>query len=108
MRGLPLSYGLSAILGSNTQLQHLSSLSVALAKGDLNYDQDIEGVTRLAGAFPDGDDLSVRCRAHSTNADKYSGVIGLNIGFENGMSVQMEYNKNATGERFVPSGVQRF
>lgn len=63
----------------------------------LNYDQDIEGVTRLSNAFPDGDDLSVRYRATSTNADKYSGVIGLNIGFENGMGLQMEYNKNASG-----------
>ncbi|SHJ22062.1 hypothetical protein SAMN05444000_10662 [Shimia gijangensis] len=74
----------------------------------LNYDQYIEGVTALANAFPDNDDLNVRYRARSTNVDKFSGVIGLNIGFENGMGVQMEYNKSPSGERFVLSGVQRF
>lgn len=74
----------------------------------LNYDQIIEGTTGVAGAFPDGDDLSVRYRARSTNVDKYSGVIGLNIGFTNGMGIQMEYNKSANSERYVVSAVQRF
>ncbi len=74
----------------------------------LDYDEEIEGVTGLPNAFPDGDSLEVRYRAQSTNVDKYSGVIGLNVGFQNGMGIQAEYNKNQSGERFVLSSVIRF
>ncbi|MEQ9693949.1 hypothetical protein [Shimia sp. SDUM112013] len=74
----------------------------------LDYDEKISGVTRLNNAFPDGDSLDVRYTAQSTNADKVSAVIGLNVGFENGLSVQGEYNRNSNGDRFVLSATKRF
>lgn len=95
-------FGRHWIVGPNTIFAPYVGVSY------LDYDQTIEGTTRLPDAFPDGDSLDVRYRARSTNVDKYSGVIGLNIGFENGMGLQMEYNKSPNGERFVLSATQRF
>lgn len=74
----------------------------------LDIDQVVEGVARLRDAFPDGDDLSVRYRASISNQDKWSGVVGLNLGFIQGFSVAGEYNYSGNSERFVVSTTYRF
>ncbi len=74
----------------------------------LDINQVVEGTTRLRGAFPDGDDLAVRYKARISNEDKWSGIIGLNLGFIQGFSVAGEYNYSPNSERFVLSSTYRF
>lgn len=75
----------------------------------LDVDSVVEGVTGLQSVFPDGDDLYVRYRIRQENLDKWSGVLGLNLGFANGTSIQAEYNRNSGGgERFVLAASVRF
>jgi len=74
----------------------------------LDIDSEVEGVTSLKDAFPNGDDLFVRYRVQQSNIDKISAVVGLNLGFKNGTSIQAEYNKSRGGERFVLTGSYRF
>ncbi|WP_127111893.1 autotransporter outer membrane beta-barrel domain-containing protein [Shimia sediminis] len=97
-----LRFGRNWIVGNGIALAPYVGVSY------LDYDEEIEGVTKLEDAFPDGDSLDVRYRANSTNVDKWSGVLGLNMGFRNGVSVQGEYNKSASGDRVLVSLVQRF
>ena len=74
----------------------------------LDLDQVVEGVTGLQDAFPDGDSLDVRYRARISNTNKWSGIIGLNLGFVQGFSLSAEYNFNKDDERTVLSGTYRF
>ena len=94
--------------GRNWMVGNGISLAPYVGVSYLDYEEEIEGVTKLDDAFPDGDSLDVRYRATSTNTDKWSGVIGLNMGFRNGVSVQGEYNKSPGGDRVLLSLVQRF
>lgn len=102
------SVSASARFGRRWLVGHNTVFAPYIGVSYLDYDEEIEGVTGLPNAFPDGDSLEVRYRAQSTNVDKFSGVIGLNVGFKNGMGIQAEYNKSQSGERFVLSGVTRF
>ena len=74
----------------------------------LDIDQVVEGTTRLRGAFPDGDDLAVHYKARISNADKWSGIIGINLAFIQGFSVAGEYNYSPNSERLVLSTTYRF
>jgi len=74
----------------------------------LDIDQIVEGTTRLRNAFPDGDDLAVRYKAKISNKAKWSGVIGLNLGFIQGVSLAGEFNLNPDSNRFVFSSTYRF
>jgi len=74
----------------------------------MDIDTRVNGVSTLRDAFPDGDDLNVRYDIQLDNTDKYAGIVGLSIGFTNGMGIQFEWNKSARSERFVLSGEVRF
>jgi hypothetical protein len=74
----------------------------------LDIDTRVQGVATLMDAFPDDDDLNVRYDVQLDNTDKYSGILGLGMGFTNGMGVQFEWNKSSRSERFVLSGEIRF
>ncbi len=74
----------------------------------LDIDTRVQGVSTLKDAFPDGDDLNVRYDVQLDNTDKYSGILGLGIGFTNGMGLHFEWNKSEESERFVLSGDFRF
>lgn len=74
----------------------------------LDLDQVVEGTTRLKNAFPDGDDLELRYSARISNEDKWSTIVGLNIGLSQGISIVGEYNNNGSAERFVLSTTYRF
>lgn len=102
------SVSASGRFGRNWMLGNGTLFAPYIGVSYLDYDEEIRGVTRLENAFPDGDSLEVRYKANSTNVDKWSGVIGLNVGFKNGVSVQGEYNKSRSGDRLLVSLVQRF
>lgn len=74
----------------------------------LDINTRVQGVSTLKNAFPDGDDLNVRYDIQLDNTDKYSGIMGLGMGFKNGMALSFEWNKSADSERFVLSGDFRF
>ncbi len=74
----------------------------------LDIDTRVQGVATLRDAFPDGDDFNVRYDIQLDNTDKYAGIVGLSIGFTNGMGIQFEWNKSSGSERFVLSGEARF
>ncbi|WP_139188567.1 autotransporter outer membrane beta-barrel domain-containing protein [Aliiruegeria lutimaris] len=75
----------------------------------LDVDTVIEGVYKVEDAFDDGDDLNIRYKVRQENVNKYSAVLGLNLGFRNGTSVQAEFNRNGGGdERVVLSATYRF
>jgi len=103
-----LSVSASGRFGRNWMVGNGTLFAPYIGVSFLDYDEEIRGVTRLENAFPDGDSLEVRYKANSTNVDKWSGVIGLNVGFKNGVSVQGEYNKSRSGDRLLVSLVQRF
>jgi hypothetical protein len=71
-------------------------------------DTRVQGTTGLPGAFPDGDDLSVRYDAHVENVDDYSLGVGVNAGLDSGLALQAEYGYAPHGERFLLTIVQRF
>lgn len=73
-----------------------------------DLDQTVEGVTRLPDAFPNGESLDVRYKARTQNRDKWSGVIGLNLGFQNGMSFNVEWAASENSDRTVIGGTIRF
>jgi hypothetical protein len=74
----------------------------------LDINTRVQGTSMLKNAFPDGDDLNVRYDIQLDNTDKYSGILGLAVGFTNGMAINFEWNKSADSERFVLSGNFRF
>lgn len=74
----------------------------------LDIDTRVNGVSTLRDAFPDGDDLNVRYDIQVDNTDKFAGILGLGMGFTNGMRIQLEWNKSARSERFLLSGELRF
>ena len=74
----------------------------------LDIDTRVQGVATLRDAFPDGDDLNVRYDIKLDNTDKYAGIVGLGIGFTNGMGIQFEWNKSSGSERFVLAAEMRF
>ena len=74
----------------------------------LDINTRVQGVSTLKDAFPDGDDLNVRYDVKLDNTDKYSGILGLGVGFTNGMGLQLEWNKSEESERFVLSVDFRF
>lgn len=71
-------------------------------------DTRVQGTTELPGAFPDGDNLSVRYDAHVRNVDDYSLGVGVNAGLDSGLALQAEYGYAPHGERFLLTIVQRF
>jgi opacity protein-like surface antigen len=71
-------------------------------------DTRVQGTSQLPGAFPDGDDLSVRYDAHVENVDDYSLGVGVNAGLDDLWALQAEYGYAPHGERFMMSIVRRF
>jgi hypothetical protein len=74
----------------------------------LDIDTRVLGVATLRDAFPDGDDFNVRYDIQLDNTDKYAGIVGLSIGFTNGIALQFEWNKSSGSERFVLAAEKRF
>ena len=73
-----------------------------------DLDQVVTGVTRLNDAFPDGDSLEVRYEARTRNKDKWSGVLGLNLGLISGYSVTLETALSENSQRFILGANRRF
>lgn len=94
--------GRRLIFGNNNLLTPYFGISY------LDIDTRVQGVATLRDAFPDGDDLNVRYDIQLDNVDKFSGLLGFNIGLQNGFGFQFEWNKSARSERFVLSGGYRF
>ena len=94
--------GRRLIWGNNNLLSPYFGISY------LDLDTRVQGVTGLADAFPDGDDLNVRYDVQLDNLDKYAGLLGLNIGLQSGLNFQVEWNKSANSERWVISAGYRF
>jgi hypothetical protein len=85
---------------------HIVSPFVGVSYLDIN--QVVEGTTRLPDAFPDGEELAVRYKARISNKDKWSGVIGLNLGYVQGVSIAGEYNYSPRSKRFLLSSTFRY
>lgn len=103
------SYTTGVRFGRRFQFGNGHLVSPYFGASYLYVNSTVEGVTRLSDAFPDGDDLYVRYRIDQQNADRWSGVLGLNVGFSNGTALQAEYNRNGGGgERFVLAASYRF
>ena len=85
---------------------HIVSPYIGLSYLDL--DQVVEGTTALKDAFPDGDSLDVRYRARISNANKWSGIVGLNLGFIQGFAIAGEFNFYSEDTRTVLSTTYRF
>ncbi|NRA99527.1 MAG: hypothetical protein HRU32_06860 [Rhodobacteraceae bacterium] len=65
-------------------------------------------MTRLNDAFPDGDSLEVRYEARTRNKDKWSGVLGLNLGLISGYSVTLETALSENSQRFILGANRKF
>ncbi len=94
--------------GRRLFLQKGTLLTPFIGINYLDINTRVQGVSTLKDAFPDGDDLNVRYDVQLDNTDKYSGILGLGIGFTNGMGLQFEWNKSEESERFILSGDFRF
>ncbi|HEX7853684.1 MAG TPA: outer membrane beta-barrel protein [Sphingobium sp.] len=73
---------------------------------DLNT--QVEGTLRVANAFPDGDDLSLRYQVQLENESKWAALAGLNVEFDERWYAQAEYSRNNTSHRLVASVSWRF
>lgn len=102
------SYSVSGRVGRRWAFGPGHIISPFVGVSYLNLDQIVEGTTRLNDAFPDGDSLDVRYRVKVSNSNKWSGVLGLNLGFVQGYSVAAEVNMNSTDERLLVSASKRF
>ena len=94
--------GRRLIFGNNNLLTPYLGISY------LDLNTRVQGVATLRDAFPDGDDLNVRYDIQLDNVDKFSGVLGLGIGQQNGFGMQFEWNKSPNSERLVLSIEKRF
>ena len=102
------SYTASVRLGRRWAFGSGNIIAPYVGVSYLDLDQEVEGTTRLRDAFPDGDDLELRYTARISNEDKFSGVVGFNLGFIQGISFSGEYNVGENSDRFVVSTTYRF
>ncbi|MEQ9695646.1 hypothetical protein [Shimia sp. SDUM112013] len=68
----------------------------------------VDGVARLRNLFGDGDDLAVRYSGVFENKNKYSGIIGFNVGLKSGWNLSAEVNFNETDRRGLVGVTKRF
>jgi hypothetical protein len=81
------------------------------AYGGVDYmkiDQVVNGISSLANAFPDGDDLSVRYRVDLANADLFNVVLGLTLGFRPHIGIITEATFGPDSHRYMASLYYRF
>ncbi len=73
-----------------------------------DVDTRMTGTAVLKDALSDGRDLTTRFDVHVENEDKWQGVLGFNVGFNNGFSLAAEYNRAGESNRTVVSLERRF
>lgn len=91
----------SARVGRRWMFAKANILAPYIGVSYFNLDQIVEGTTRLPDAFPDGDSLDVRYRIRTENLDKWTGVVGLNIGLVNALSLGGEFAYSENSQRIT-------